>query len=117
MLDLLTPELLEGTPEFIAACQTYEGGFCNASFPDWALGLGNSKGRLDYLHPPVADTYSYLSLKANPCSQTRVHRSERHMAAIPSAPPLAGFSYNLIFKLATPTSQDLTLTLLHCSGG
>ncbi|KAI0086016.1 terpenoid cyclases/protein prenyltransferase alpha-alpha toroid [Irpex rosettiformis] len=45
MLDLLTPELLEGTPEFIAACQTYEGGFCNASFPDWALGLGNAKGK------------------------------------------------------------------------
>ncbi|KAJ3482523.1 hypothetical protein NLI96_g6922 [Meripilus lineatus] len=36
ILNILTPELLEGTPEFIASCQTYEGGFCNASFPGWA---------------------------------------------------------------------------------
>lgn len=31
LLDLLTPELLEGVPEFIAACQSYEGGFSSAS--------------------------------------------------------------------------------------
>ncbi|KAI0728285.1 terpenoid cyclases/Protein prenyltransferase [Fomitopsis betulina] len=37
LLNLLTPELLEGVPEFIASCQTYEGGFGNASFPDWAF--------------------------------------------------------------------------------
>lgn len=35
-LNILTPELLAGTPEFIASCQTYEGGFCNASFPGFA---------------------------------------------------------------------------------
>ncbi|KAI0804777.1 terpenoid cyclases/protein prenyltransferase alpha-alpha toroid [Irpex lacteus] len=49
LLDLLTPSLLAGTPEFVAACQTYEGGFCNASFPDWGLGetrppLGEAHG-------------------------------------------------------------------------
>lgn len=33
LLDLLTPELLESVPEFIAACQSYEGGFSSASLP------------------------------------------------------------------------------------
>lgn len=33
LLNLLTPELLEGVPEFIAACQSYEGGFSSASLP------------------------------------------------------------------------------------
>jgi protein farnesyltransferase subunit beta len=31
LLDLLTPELLEGVPEFIVACQSYEGGFSSTS--------------------------------------------------------------------------------------
>ena len=33
LLDLLTPELLEGIPVFIASCQSYEGGFSSASLP------------------------------------------------------------------------------------
>ncbi|KII84972.1 hypothetical protein PLICRDRAFT_45829 [Plicaturopsis crispa FD-325 SS-3] len=33
LLNLLTPELLEGVPAFIASCQTYEGGFSSASQP------------------------------------------------------------------------------------
>ena len=37
LLNILTPELLHGVPEFIASCQTYEGGFGNASFPEWAF--------------------------------------------------------------------------------
>ena len=40
LLNLLTPELLAGVPEFLATCQTYEGGFCNASFPGWAFEAG-----------------------------------------------------------------------------
>ena len=44
LLNLLTPELLAGVPQFLATCQTYEGGFCNASFPGWAFGSG--KGAL-----------------------------------------------------------------------
>ncbi|KAJ2932382.1 hypothetical protein H1R20_g4711, partial [Candolleomyces eurysporus] len=35
LLDILTPELIAGTPEFIASCQTYEGGFSSASFPSY----------------------------------------------------------------------------------
>ncbi|KAI0338827.1 terpenoid cyclases/Protein prenyltransferase [Trametopsis cervina] len=59
LLDLLTPELLEGTPEFIASCQTYEGGFCNASFPDWVFGLGNSKGESNAAdpRPPLGEAH------------------------------------------------------------
>ena len=33
MLNMLTPELLDGVPEFIAACQSYEGGFSSSSLP------------------------------------------------------------------------------------
>ncbi|KAF9266706.1 terpenoid cyclases/Protein prenyltransferase [Marasmius fiardii PR-910] len=33
LLNLLTPELVAGTPSFISSCQTYEGGFASASFP------------------------------------------------------------------------------------
>ncbi|TEB26162.1 farnesyltransferase subunit beta [Coprinellus micaceus] len=35
LLDILTPELVAGTPEFIASCQTYEGGFSCASYPEY----------------------------------------------------------------------------------
>ena len=37
MLNIMTPELVAGLPEFIISCQTYEGGFGNASFPGWAF--------------------------------------------------------------------------------
>ncbi|PCH39083.1 terpenoid cyclases/Protein prenyltransferase [Wolfiporia cocos MD-104 SS10] len=37
LLNLMTPELLSGIPEFIASCQTFEGGFGNASFSEWAF--------------------------------------------------------------------------------
>lgn len=33
LLDIFTPELVSGTPAFIASCQTYEGGFSSASHP------------------------------------------------------------------------------------
>ena len=33
LLNILTPELLEGVPEFIVACQSYEGGFSSSSLP------------------------------------------------------------------------------------
>lgn len=39
---MITPELLAGVPEFLATCQTYEGGFGNASFPGWAFGSGKA---------------------------------------------------------------------------
>lgn len=42
LLNLLTPELLDGVPEFIAACQSYEGGFSSASLP-YLDGVNTSK--------------------------------------------------------------------------
>ncbi|PIL34579.1 hypothetical protein GSI_03358 [Ganoderma sinense ZZ0214-1] len=43
LLNILTPELLAGLPQFLATCQTYEGGFCNASFPGWAFGSDDTE--------------------------------------------------------------------------
>jgi len=37
LLDILTPELVEGTAGFISSCQTYEGGFASASHPSYSL--------------------------------------------------------------------------------
>jgi protein farnesyltransferase subunit beta len=42
MLDILTHELVEGTAEFIASCQTYEGGFASASHPSFSFNNNNS---------------------------------------------------------------------------
>ncbi|KAJ7471851.1 terpenoid cyclases/protein prenyltransferase alpha-alpha toroid [Mycena latifolia] len=36
LLDIITPELVEGTAAFVASCQTYEGGFSSASQPYYA---------------------------------------------------------------------------------
>ncbi|KAJ7475178.1 terpenoid cyclases/protein prenyltransferase alpha-alpha toroid [Mycena galericulata] len=36
LLDIITPELVEGTAGFVASCQTYEGGFSSASQPYYA---------------------------------------------------------------------------------
>jgi protein farnesyltransferase subunit beta len=33
LLNIMTPELVEGTATFLASCQTYEGGFSSASHP------------------------------------------------------------------------------------
>ncbi|PFH45619.1 hypothetical protein AMATHDRAFT_77974 [Amanita thiersii Skay4041] len=37
LLDMLTPELVAGTAEFIASCQTYEGGFSSSSQPYFSV--------------------------------------------------------------------------------
>ena len=50
LLNLLTPDLLGGVPEFISTLQTYEGGFGNASFPDWAFSDGM---HLTYVQLPI----------------------------------------------------------------
>ncbi|KAJ7159810.1 terpenoid cyclases/Protein prenyltransferase [Mycena crocata] len=36
LLDIITPELVDGTASFVASCQTYEGGFSSASQPYYA---------------------------------------------------------------------------------
>jgi prenyltransferase beta subunit len=37
LLNMLTPELIEGTASFVASCQTYEGGFASASQPFYGV--------------------------------------------------------------------------------
>ncbi|KAI0824323.1 terpenoid cyclases/Protein prenyltransferase [Trametes gibbosa] len=47
LFNLLTPELLAGVPGFLASCQTYEGGFGNASFPGWAFEADDPESTTD----------------------------------------------------------------------
>ncbi len=63
LLNILTPELLCGTPEFVATCQTYEGGFGNASFPEWAFGTGKYVSSIRRLHKSTSRFLSILTRK------------------------------------------------------
>lgn len=40
LLNIITPELIEGTSTFLASCQTYEGGFSSASYPFFSAETG-----------------------------------------------------------------------------
>ena len=40
LLNIITSELIEGTPTFLASCQTYEGGFSSASYPFYSVETG-----------------------------------------------------------------------------
>ncbi|KAL4064662.1 terpenoid cyclases/protein prenyltransferase alpha-alpha toroid [Scleroderma yunnanense] len=65
LLDLLTPELLDGTPAFIASCQTYEGGFSCASQPYFSAEADGSTILLDTIRPPLGEAhggYTFCSL-------------------------------------------------------
>ncbi|KAF9464137.1 terpenoid cyclases/protein prenyltransferase alpha-alpha toroid [Collybia nuda] len=61
LLDLLTPELVDGTAEFIASCQTYEGGFSSSSQPYYSL----DSVLLSSPRPPLGEAhggYTFCSL-------------------------------------------------------
>jgi protein farnesyltransferase subunit beta len=53
ILDILTPELVAGTPAFIASCQTYEGGFACASQPYYSM----ASTLLDAPRPPLGEAH------------------------------------------------------------
>ncbi|KAI9566626.1 terpenoid cyclases/protein prenyltransferase alpha-alpha toroid [Boletus coccyginus] len=57
LLDLLTPELLEGTPAFIASCQTYEGGFSSASQPYYGVDADGGRTLLDDVRPSLGEAH------------------------------------------------------------
>ncbi|KAI6141621.1 terpenoid cyclases/protein prenyltransferase alpha-alpha toroid [Pisolithus tinctorius] len=57
LLDILTPELLDGTPAFIASCQTYEGGFSCASQPYFSAEADESTIVLDAIRPPLGEAH------------------------------------------------------------
>lgn len=57
LLDILTPDLLEGTPAFVASCQTYEGGFSCASQPYFSAEADESTILLDGIRPPLGEAH------------------------------------------------------------
>jgi len=73
LLDILTPELVEGLAEYIANCQTYEGGFASACYylPSGVRGrLGEAHGGYTYcalaslflLRPLVPHVFSLIDI-------------------------------------------------------
>ncbi|KAJ7074535.1 terpenoid cyclases/protein prenyltransferase alpha-alpha toroid [Mycena amicta] len=57
LLDVITPELVEGTAAFIASCQTYEGGFSSASQPYYIPGGPAPAALLDSPRPPLGEAH------------------------------------------------------------
>ncbi|KAI0316006.1 terpenoid cyclases/Protein prenyltransferase [Amylostereum chailletii] len=69
LLNILTPELIEGTAAFIASCQTYEGGFSSASHPYYVAQPDENSPPicLSSPRPTLGEAhggYSYCSLAA-----------------------------------------------------
>jgi protein farnesyltransferase subunit beta len=67
LLDIVTPELVEGTAGFVASCQTYEGGFSSASQPYYAPASspGAPPVLLESPRPPLGEAhggYTFCSL-------------------------------------------------------
>ncbi|KAJ7905003.1 terpenoid cyclases/protein prenyltransferase alpha-alpha toroid [Mycena leptocephala] len=67
LLDIITPELVEGTAGFVASCQTYEGGFSSASQPYYAPASspGAPPVLLESPRPPLGEAhggYTFCSL-------------------------------------------------------
>ena len=54
LLNIVTPELVERTAEFIASCQTYEGGFASASHPSISF---NNSSFISSPSPPLGEAH------------------------------------------------------------
>lgn len=61
LLNILTPELIAGTAEFLASCQTYEGGFASSSQPYFSATpdseTESAKALLDKPRPPLGEAH------------------------------------------------------------
>ncbi|KAF9488111.1 terpenoid cyclases/Protein prenyltransferase [Pleurotus eryngii] len=57
LLDIITPELIEGTASFIASCQTYEGGFSSASQPYYSSMPYTPESLLSSPRPPLGEAH------------------------------------------------------------
>ncbi|KAF7313263.1 Protein farnesyltransferase subunit beta [Mycena kentingensis (nom. inval.)] len=67
LLDIITPELVEGTAAFIASCQTYEGGFSSASQPYYSPNANGPSSLLGSPRPPLGEAhggYTFCALAA-----------------------------------------------------
>ena len=65
LLNMLTLELVEGVPDFIKSCQTYEGGFSSASQPYFSPEPEGPPTLLDSPRPPLGEAhggYTFCSL-------------------------------------------------------
>ncbi|CAE7103902.1 unnamed protein product [Rhizoctonia solani] len=56
LLDILTPELVEGTSEFLRSCQTYEGGFASSSHPYYSA-ESDKPQVLSEVHPTLGEAH------------------------------------------------------------
>ncbi|KAL5638799.1 hypothetical protein ACGC1H_003227 [Rhizoctonia solani] len=56
LLDILTPELVEGTSEFLRSCQTYEGGFASSSHPYYSA-EGDKPRVLSEVRPTLGEAH------------------------------------------------------------
>ncbi|KAJ1303977.1 hypothetical protein OPQ81_008387 [Rhizoctonia solani] len=56
LLDILTPELAEGTSEFLRSCQTYEGGFSSSSHPYYSA-EGDTPQVLSEVRPTLGEAH------------------------------------------------------------
>lgn len=113
-LDLLTPELVEGTPSFIASCQTYEGGFSSASQPYYSLSLNpltpaptpTQPSVLDSPRPPLGEAhggYTFCSLASWVMLQPYLNLStlsqssfQRHLT--PTSEPKPEINYKTLLR-------------------
>lgn len=57
LLNLVTPELISGTGEFIASLQTYEGGFASASHPYYSSTPGTAETLLPSPRPALGEAH------------------------------------------------------------
>ena len=82
MLDILTPELVEGTAEFIASCQTYEGGFASASHPSFSF---DDSSLLSSPRPPLGEAhggYTFCALASWVLLQPYLTWSSQHTTSM-----------------------------------
>lgn len=56
LLDILTPELVKGTAEFLRSCQTYEGGFASSSHPYYSA-EGEEPQVLSEVRPTLGEAH------------------------------------------------------------
>lgn len=103
LLDLITPELLEGTAAFIASCQTYEGGFSCASQPFFSTELGGEGPRLlDGIRPPLGEAHGGYTF----CALASWIMLQPYLDLYPQRAPRPAINY-----------RSLLRWLVHLQGG
>ena len=82
MLNIFTPELVERTAEFIASCQTYEGGFASASHPSFSY---NNSSLISSPCPPLGEAhggYTFCALASWVLLQPYLNSLSQHTTSM-----------------------------------